>query len=125
MRAIGRNLVASGSLRMCRTRSHTPRCKRWPRHDCLGMRRRSDLDFPGARAIVAAQYESTWEVNMVRARRSVLYMQGANERALEKAKSLPADALILDLEDSVAPEAKPEARVKVANAVKEGGYGRR
>ncbi len=61
----------------------------------------------------------------VRARRSVLYMPGANERALEKAKSLPADALILDLEDSVAPEAKIAAREKVCAAVKGGGYGRR
>ena len=42
----------------------------------------------------------------IRPRRSVLYMPGANERALEKAKTLPADSLILDLEDSVAPEAK-------------------
>jgi citrate lyase subunit beta/citryl-CoA lyase len=61
----------------------------------------------------------------VRPRRSVLYMPGANERALEKAKSLPADALILDLEDSVAPEAKPAAREKVCAVVKDGGYGRR
>ena len=61
----------------------------------------------------------------VRARRSVLYMPGANERALEKAKSLPADALILDLEDLVAPEAKIAAREKVCAAVKGGGYGRR
>ena len=42
----------------------------------------------------------------IRPRRSVLYMPGSNARALEKAKSLPADALILDLEDAVAPEAK-------------------
>ena len=42
----------------------------------------------------------------IRPRRSVLYMPGANERALEKAKTLPADSLILDLEDSVAPEAQ-------------------
>ncbi len=61
----------------------------------------------------------------IRPRRSVLYMPGANERALEKARSLPADALILDLEDSVAPDAKIEARKKVVAAVKEGGYGRR
>ena len=61
----------------------------------------------------------------IRPRRSVLYMPGANERALEKARSLPADALILDLEDSVAPDAKVEARNKVAAAVREGGYGRR
>jgi citrate lyase subunit beta/citryl-CoA lyase len=48
--------------------------------------------------------------------RSVLYMPGANERALEKAKELPADALILDLEDAVAPAAKAEARERVAAA---------
>jgi citrate lyase subunit beta/citryl-CoA lyase len=64
-------------------------------------------------------------MTQVRPRRSVLYMPGANERALEKAKTLPADALILDLEDSVAPDAKPEARGKVCAAVKAGGYGRR
>lgn len=52
-------------------------------------------------------------------------MPGANERALEKAKSLPADAVILDLEDSVAPDAKVDARQKVCKAVKDGGYGRR
>src|ERR1051325_2043664 len=61
----------------------------------------------------------------IRPRRSVLYMPGANERALEKARSLPADALILDLEDSVAPEAKPEARERVIAAVRSGGCGRR
>ena len=61
----------------------------------------------------------------IRPRRSVLYMPGANDRALEKAKSLPADAVILDLEDSVAPEAKVLARERVCAAVKEGGYGRR
>jgi citrate lyase subunit beta/citryl-CoA lyase len=52
-------------------------------------------------------------------------MPGANDRALEKARSLPADALILDLEDSVAPEGKTEARGKVIAAVKSGGYGPR
>ena len=61
----------------------------------------------------------------IRPRRSVLYMPGANERALEKAKTLPADSLILDLEDAVAPEAKAEARDRVCNAVKAGGYGPR
>jgi citrate lyase subunit beta/citryl-CoA lyase len=55
-------------------------------------------------------------------RRSVLYMPGANERALEKAKTLPADALILDLEDSVAPEAKADARERVCAAVASGEY---
>ncbi len=49
----------------------------------------------------------------LRPRRSVLYMPGANERALEKAKGLAADALILDLEDAVAPDAKAEARGRV------------
>lgn len=61
----------------------------------------------------------------IRPRRSVLYMPGANERALEKARSLPADSFILDLEDSVAPDAKVAARGTVVAAVKEGGYGRR
>lgn len=61
----------------------------------------------------------------VRPRRSVLYMPGANARALEKAKSIPADALILDLEDSVAPEGKTAARDSVCEAVRGGGYGRR
>ena len=52
-------------------------------------------------------------------------MPGANERALEKAKDIPADALILDLEDAVAPDAKPEARERVCAAVTGGGYGNR
>ncbi len=49
----------------------------------------------------------------VRPRRSVLYMPGSNARALAKAKSLPADALIFDLEDAVAPDAKASARDQV------------
>lgn len=61
--------------------------------------------------------------NEIRPRRSVLYMPGANERALEKAKGLAADALILDLEDAVAPDAKAEARERVCNLVLEGAYG--
>ena len=60
-----------------------------------------------------------------RPRRSVLYMPGSNARALEKAKSLPADSLILDLEDAVAPDAKEKARQQVCEAVKAGGYGMR
>jgi len=60
-----------------------------------------------------------------RPRRSCLYMPGANAKALEKAKTLAADVLLLDLEDSVAPEAKAEARAQVAAAVKAKGYGRR
>ena len=61
----------------------------------------------------------------IRPRRSVLYMPGSNARALEKAKSIAADALILDLEDAVAPEAKETARSQVCAAVKAGGYGHR
>lgn len=61
----------------------------------------------------------------IRPRRSVLYMPGSNPRALEKAKTLPADALILDLEDATAPEKKDEARDLVCAAVREGGYGGR
>lgn len=61
----------------------------------------------------------------LRPRRSVLYMPGANERALEKAKSIPADALILDLEDAVAPDAKAAARERVAAAAASGAYGHR
>jgi citrate lyase subunit beta/citryl-CoA lyase len=61
----------------------------------------------------------------IRPRRSVLYMPGSNARALEKAKSIPADALILDLEDAVAPEAKETARAQVCAAVDAGGYGHR
>ena len=61
----------------------------------------------------------------IRPRRSVLYMPGSNARALEKAKTLPADGIILDLEDSVAPDAKEAARQQVADAVKAGGFGTR
>jgi citrate lyase subunit beta / citryl-CoA lyase len=60
----------------------------------------------------------------IRPRRSVLYMPGSNARALEKARTLPADALILDLEDAVAPDAKTMAREQVCAALKT-GFGRR
>ncbi|MFY2853050.1 HpcH/HpaI aldolase/citrate lyase family protein [Achromobacter xylosoxidans] len=60
-----------------------------------------------------------------RPRRSVLYMPGANARALDKARDLDADALILDLEDAVAPDAKALARQQVVAALRAGGYGRR
>ncbi|HKI15991.1 MAG TPA: CoA ester lyase [Roseiarcus sp.] len=62
---------------------------------------------------------------LARPRRSVLYMPGSNAKALAKAATLPADALILDLEDSVAPDAKVAARGQVANAVRAGGFGGR
>lgn len=57
--------------------------------------------------------------------RSVLYMPASNERALEKAKSIACDGLILDLEDAVAPDAKPAAREAAATAAASGDYGRR
>lgn len=60
-----------------------------------------------------------------RPRRSCLYMPGANAKALEKAKTLAADVVLLDLEDSVAPEGKEAARAQVVDAVKAGGYGPR
>lgn len=63
--------------------------------------------------------------DLLRPRRSVLYMPGANERALDKAKSLDADALILDLEDAVSPDAKVEARQRVCAAARSGEYGHR
>ena len=63
--------------------------------------------------------------NDLRPRRSVLYMPAANERALEKAKAIPADALIFDLEDAVAPDAKAEARERACAMFVAGGYGNR
>jgi citrate lyase subunit beta/citryl-CoA lyase len=60
-----------------------------------------------------------------RPRRSVLYMPSSNERALEKAKAIPCDALILDLEDAVAPDAKEAARSAAVAAVRSGEYGKR
>jgi citrate lyase subunit beta/citryl-CoA lyase len=61
----------------------------------------------------------------IRPRRSVLYMPGSNARAIDKARTLPADGIILDLEDSVAPDAKLAARAQVVEAVTAGGFGRR
>src|ERR1700732_3037977 len=63
--------------------------------------------------------------NMVRPRRSLLFMPGSNARALEKARILAADVIILDLEDSVAPEAKGLARDQIAKAIAAGGFGKR
>lgn len=60
-----------------------------------------------------------------RLRRSLLYMPGSNARALEKGRTLPADGLILDLEDAVAPDAKEGARGQVMAAIAGGGYGAR
>ena len=62
---------------------------------------------------------------MIRPRRSLLFMPGSNARALEKARNLPADGIILDLEDSVAPDAKAMARDQIAQAIAEKGFGKR
>jgi citrate lyase subunit beta / citryl-CoA lyase len=62
---------------------------------------------------------------MIRPRRSLLFMPGSNARALEKARNLPADCLILDLEDSVAPDAKAKAREQIAAAIAAKGFGKR
>ena len=62
-------------------------------------------------------------MSTMRPRRSVLYMPAANERALDKAKSIPADALIFDLEDAVSPDAKPDARRNAVAAARSGEYG--
>src|SRR4030095_11623935 len=61
---------------------------------------------------------------VIRPRRSVLFMPGSNARAMEKARTLPADGIVLDLEDGVAPDAKAAARNQVVEAVRQ-GYGRR
>ena len=60
-----------------------------------------------------------------RPRRSAMYTPGANERALEKGRDVPADILIMDLEDGVAPDAKDAARENILRVLGEGGYGRR
>ena len=62
---------------------------------------------------------------MIRPRRSLLFMPGSNARALEKARNLPADGIILDLEDSVAPDAKALARDQIAQAIAAKGFGKR
>lgn len=64
-------------------------------------------------------------MRMMRSRRSVLYLPGANERALEKAKTLPADGMIFDLEDAVTPSAKVDARKRACAAAASGAYGNR
>lgn len=67
----------------------------------------------------------TSSTSSVRPRRSFLYMPGDKAKVLEKAKTLPADALMFDLEDAVAPGNKLAARDMACNAVKAGGYGKR
>ena len=60
-----------------------------------------------------------------RPRRSALYLPGSNARALDKARTLPCDVLLLDLEDAVSPEKKELAREQIAGALAAGGYGGR
>jgi citrate lyase beta subunit len=62
---------------------------------------------------------------IIHPRCSVLFMPSSNPNALERAKTLPADALIFDLEDAMAPDAKETARQMVCDAVRAGGYGKR
>src|SRR3954452_14007174 len=62
---------------------------------------------------------------MIRPRRSLLFMPGSNARALQKARSLPADGIILDLEDSVAPDARAQAREQIAATIAAVGFGAR
>ena len=64
-------------------------------------------------------------MSALRPRRSVLYMPAANERALEKAKGISADALIFDLEDAVSPDSKDAARENAVKAASSGEYGKR
>ena len=64
-------------------------------------------------------------MSVVRPRRSALYMPGSNPRALEKARGLACDVIIIDLEDAMAPESKDVARQIIASALAEGGYGGR
>jgi len=84
---------------------------------------------PSARMGMAIRHDS-WKGSgpmaiEIRPRRSVLYMPGSNARALEKGRDIPADGLILDLEDAVAPDSKTTARDNIAKAVAQGGYGHR
>src|SRR6476469_2814047 len=69
--------------------------------------------------------KNSGEQSMIRPRRSLLFIPGSNARALEKARNLAADGIILDLEDSVAPDAKALARDQLAQAVAAKGFGRR
>src|SRR5436190_11559705 len=77
------------------------------------------------RNVIAGSSNSTRDETMIRPRRSLLFMPGSNARALEKAPNLPADGIILDLEDSVAPDAKALARDQIAQAIAKGGFGKR
>src|SRR3978361_1713675 len=87
--------------------------------------RLSNPALKGYRVDCETAKKTSKESNMIRPRRSLLFMPGSNARALEKARNLPADGIILDLEDSVAPEAKAQARDQIATAVAARGFGKR
>lgn len=80
------------------------------------------INFNGTEAI-AHGHQAVRE--RFRPRRSALYMPASNSRAIAKARELPCDVVILDLEDAVAPEAKISARLAAVEAVASGGFGRR
>src|SRR3954452_5061881 len=93
------------------------RLEGWPNAPGHGSRRR---------AFAAPHHEGRkGDLMTIRPRRSVLYMPGSNARALEKAKTLAVDGVILDLEDAVAPDARVTAREQAIAAVKAGGCGPR
>src|SRR5205085_12155640 len=78
---------------------------------CLTIDRRWEQGFrASARDGIAGVQKASRKPLMIRPRRSLLFMPGSNARALEKARILPADGIILDIEDSVAPDAKAKAR---------------
>ncbi len=81
------------------------------------------MDSPPKTRYVATQQIGLESHMSSRPRRSALYMPGSNLRALDKARTLPVDVVIFDLEDAVAPEQKAEARRSVAAAISAGGYG--
>lgn len=83
------------------------------------------MAYAGMRNAVSLGFTNKGGPMTNRPRRSVLYMPGSNTRAIEKARTLPADGVIIDLEDAVAPDAKAAAREQVAAAVKQGGFGSR
>src|SRR5258708_21527933 len=113
-----------------RSRSRPRPHRHSPRHSCRNSNVAPDLSprpwharcMTASVACVGRPQETCMPI---RPRRSVLYMPGSNARALEKAKTLAADGVILDLEDAVAPDAKVTARASVAAAVKAGGVGAR
>jgi (3S)-malyl-CoA thioesterase len=103
----------------------TPHCAR---NNILLQRGKSELDFAEATWFHPSNQFRSTEVYMdhrARPYRSVLYIPGSKPRALEKAKSLPVDAIIFDLEDAVSAEEKPAARKLLAETLAEGGYGPR